>query len=67
MRYAQLLGLLVTGLATFGAAGAEPSRVPILYSTDLYHPHDDPDDHFDLLTLFAIPEFDIRGIVIDTG
>lgn len=67
MRYVQLLGLLFTGLATFGAAGAEPSRVPILYSTDLYHPHDDPDDHFDLLTLFAIPEFDIRGIVIDTG
>ncbi len=41
--------------------------VPILYTTDLYHPHCDPDDHYDLATLFAIPQFDIRGIVIDTG
>lgn len=41
--------------------------VPILYTTDLYHPHDDPDDHFDLLTLFLMPEFDIRGVVIDAG
>ena len=41
--------------------------VPIIYTTDLYHPHDDPDDHFDLATLFALPEFDIRAIVIDMG
>ncbi len=50
-------------LVTLPAAGS----VPILYCSDLYHPPDDPDDHFDLLTLFAMPEFDIRGIVIDTG
>jgi len=41
--------------------------IPVLYSTDLHHPHVDPDDHFDLATLFAIPEFDIRGIVLDCG
>lgn len=47
---------------------ADGSRsVPIIYSTDLYHPHDDPDDHFDLATLYAVPEFDILGIVIDRG
>ena len=45
----------------------EPKSVPILYSTDLFHPHDDPDDHFDLMTLFSIPEFDIRAIVNDIG
>lgn len=44
-----------------------PPRVPIVYSTDLYHPHDDPDDHFDLATLFALDEFDIRGIILDGG
>ncbi len=48
-------------------AAGEPNSVPIIYTTDLYHPHDDPDDHFDLATLFAIPEFDLRAIVIDTG
>ncbi|HOY58865.1 MAG TPA: hypothetical protein PK640_12120, partial [Verrucomicrobiota bacterium] len=26
---------------------------PVLYSTDLFHPHDDPDDHFDLAVLYA--------------
>ncbi len=45
----------------------QKGSVPILYSTDLYHPHGDPDDHYDLLTLFSLPEFDIRAIVIDMG
>lgn len=35
-----------------GAAAA--SRRPILHQTDLFHPHGDPDDHFDLATLFAL-------------
>ncbi len=58
--------LLFVVLAWPGVA-LEAGSVPILYTTDLYHPHDDPDDHYDLLTLFALPEFDIRGIVIDMG
>lgn len=45
----------------------EPNSIPIIYTTDLYHPHNDPDDHYDLATLFALPEFDIRAIVIDRG
>lgn len=45
----------------------ESSSIPIIYTTDLYHPHQDPDDHYDLATLFALPEFDIRAIVIDRG
>ncbi len=41
--------------------------IPVLYSTDLYHPHNDPDDHYDLLTLFSMPELDVRALVIDMG
>jgi hypothetical protein len=37
--------LLVLLVAAPMAADAEPVRVPIIYTTDLYHPHDDPDDH----------------------
>src|SRR5579859_4865194 len=44
-----------------------PKKVPVIYPTDLFHPHDDPDDHFDLATLFALPELDIRAIVLDMG
>jgi hypothetical protein len=47
--------------------GEAPSPTPILYSTDLFHPHDDPDDHYDLATLFALPEFEVLGVVLDLG
>jgi hypothetical protein len=57
--------LLLSGFAA--SVGRAAEKVPILYSTDLHHPHMDPDDHFDLATLFSIAEFDIRGIVLDCG
>ena len=56
--------LLLAVLCCVAVAGVA-ERVPILYSTDLYHPHGDPDDHYDLMTLFALPEFYIRGVVLD--
>ena len=61
-----VLGCLVTGVPGGPAAGAE-AKVAILYCTDLFHPYVDPDDHFDLATLFALEEFDVRGIVLDLG
>jgi len=60
-----LIPLLANACLVGQAWGTE--RVPIIYSTDLFQPHDDPDDHYDLATLFAIQEFDIRGIVLDLG
>jgi len=59
------LGAALAGAAPAAAAAEE--RLPIIYSTDLYHPHDDPDDHYDLLTLLAHPRFDVRAIVLDQG
>jgi hypothetical protein len=41
--------------------------IPVIYSTDLMHPHDDPDDHFDLACMFSMPEADLRAIVLDRG
>jgi len=41
--------------------------IPLIYCTDLFHPHDDPDDHFDLANVFAMPELDIKGIILDLG
>lgn len=43
------------------------AATPVIYSTDLYHPHNDPDDHYDLLTLFSLPELDVRAVIIDMG
>ncbi|MCL4177203.1 MAG: nucleoside hydrolase [Verrucomicrobia bacterium] len=65
-----LITLLFAFCSTQAATRAEQlpsSRIPVLYSSDLFHPHDDPDDHFDIATLYAIPEFDVRGIVLDQG
>ncbi|MBN1272357.1 MAG: nucleoside hydrolase [Candidatus Aminicenantes bacterium] len=42
-------------------------KVPVIYCTDLFHPYDDPDDHFDIASLYALEELDIRGIVLDQG
>src|ERR687894_384671 len=39
--------------------------IPLLHLTDLYLPPQDPDDFVDLATMHALPEFDIRGVVID--
>jgi len=44
---------------------AAPGAGDLLH--DLFHPHEDPDDHFDLAALFALPELDVQGIVLDQG
>ncbi len=49
------------------ASTKEASSISVIYTTDLFHPHDDLDDHFDLATIFAMPEVDLKGIVLDQG
>ena len=43
-----------------------PSPIPVIHITDLYHPPQDPDDQFDLATLLALPEIDLRAVILDT-
>ena len=41
---------------------------PTIHVTDLFRPHDDPDDHWDLATQFALAKsggIDLRGVIID--
>ena len=68
---ASLAALLVL-LSVPAALAAAPETsaaqpVPVIYCTDLFHPHDDPDDHFDLATLYALPELEVKCIVLDQG
>ncbi len=44
-----------------------PGRIPLLHITDLYHPPQDPDDQLDLATVVALPEFDLKGVVLDVS
>jgi len=70
---------LKTGVATAGAVAvsggetlAQPQIAaagnPLIHVTDLFHPHGDPDDHFDLAVTYALAQrgaFNLRGVVID--
>ena len=67
MRTVFAVAVLLPALCAGPAVAAPPARLPILHSTDLFHPHEDPDDHYDLATLFAMSEFDIRGVILDLG
>jgi hypothetical protein len=43
-------------------------NTPMIQATDLYHVHNDPDDHWDLATIYALGysgAIDLRGILFD--
>ena len=53
-------------LAAVLCAAAEP--VPTLHVTDLFRPHDDPDDHWDLATQYALARqgrIELLGVLSD--
>ena len=44
-------------------------KVPFIHQTDLFRPHNDPDDHWDLATLYALGAteyLDPIGVLIDS-
>jgi hypothetical protein len=55
--------LLVWPLAGQDTAG----KIPIIHTTDLYHPTYDPDDNVDLICLYALEELDVRAVILDYG
>ncbi|NLO33291.1 MAG: hypothetical protein GX117_08050 [Candidatus Hydrogenedentes bacterium] len=62
--------LCVAVLGSMGSAladGLTPTRIPVIYCTDLFHPHEDADDHFDLACIYSIEEFDLQIIILDQG
>lgn len=41
---------------------------PFIHQTDIFHPHGDPDDHWDLATVYALAQqglLDLRGFMLD--
>ena len=45
-----------------------PVATPMIHVTDLYRPHEDPDDHWDLASVYALAysgNIDLQGILID--
>lgn len=63
---AAVWGLSATGPET-EAAAAVP-KLGLVHCTDLFRPHADPDDHFDLATVFAFAargRFELLAVMID--
>lgn len=58
--------------AGYGSAEESPGGtlrpVPVIHVTDLFRPHNDPDDHWDLATVYALAwqgRLELRAVIID--
>jgi len=50
-----------------GSVASKP-KIALIHATDLFRPHADPDDHFDLATVFALAaqgRFELLAVMID--
>lgn len=43
------------------------AKTPLIYISDLYHPYEDLDDHFDVASIYSNDLFDIQAIIIDNA
>lgn len=60
--------LLCTRLAYGNNSEQVKKKTPMLHVTDLYRPHMDPDDHWDLACVYALAyrgNIDLKGVLID--
>jgi len=57
--------ILLLCAAAISAHAAE--RIHVIHCTDLYHPHEDLDDHFDLGAMYAVGQIDLKAIILDKG
>jgi hypothetical protein len=57
------------GLRAFPPGGADATpKAALIHATDLFRPHGDPDDHFDLATVYALAaqgRFELLAVMID--
>ncbi|HUT46170.1 MAG TPA: hypothetical protein VMX36_07770 [Sedimentisphaerales bacterium] len=73
----KVLGMVAAGLAgsflcprlAYGnELGKVNKKTPMLHVTDLFRPHMDPDDHWDLACVYALAyrgDIDLKGVLID--
>jgi len=60
--------LLATACAVFPGFHSPihaAAPIPVVLITDLWHPHIDYDDHFDVATMYCLPGIDLKAVIID--
>jgi hypothetical protein len=63
-----LMALVLLSVSDNALASVGKARTPFLHVTDLYRPHLDPDDHWDLACVYALAhrgDIELKGIIID--
>jgi len=61
-------GFLCSKLASGNELEKVKKKTPVLHVTDLFRPHMDPDDHWDLACVYALAcrgDIDLKGVLID--
>lgn len=48
-----------------GETADHKKPVPVIDITDLYHPHQDVGDNMDLIAAYALPEIDLKAVILD--
>jgi hypothetical protein len=69
LRFFSSLWAVALGLCPAAGADSRSAKppLPLIHCTDLFHPHGDPDDHFDLATLYGMPGIDLKAVILDQG
>ncbi len=47
------------------AQNKKSNKIPVIVITDLYHPAQDPGDNFDLILAYALPQIDLKAVILD--
>ena len=58
---------LVLFVVTSCSSDINQEKIPVIYVSDLYHPFEDLDDHFDIAALYSLAQFDVKAIIIDNA
>jgi len=61
-------GILWPGLVYGNESGKVKKKTPVLHVTDLFRPHMDPDDHWDLACVYSLAyrgDIELKGVLID--
>ena len=57
--------LFIVSLGSTQGIWANPSKIPVIVITDLYHPYQDPGDNMDLIMGFGLPDVDLKAVLLD--
>jgi len=65
MKIIVFLLVLAVHLVCSVSANGQGKGKPVIVITDLYHPHQDAGDNFDLINAYALPGIDLKAVLLD--